>query len=335
MKEIEKRKKLAQFVKRFKEAKIFVLGDLMVDRYIYGKVSRISPEAPVPVVDVNKETIVPGGAGNVANNIASLGGKVFLSSVVGEDSSGEKLVKDLTSYGINGKGIFSDFSRPTTLKVRIIAEHQQVVRCDWEDKVKINPLLNEKIFVYLKSIIRPIDAIVISDYGKGVITPFLLKRVISLAQRYSKPIIVDPKVEHFLHYQRVTCITPNLAEAMAGIHWHYLSSERDIERLGEIILRKLNCLSVLITRGEKGMTLFEGRGKRKLQITYIPTAAKEVYDVTGAGDTVVSVLSLGLAVGLSIREAAYLANYAAGIVVGKLGTATVSPEELEEVISGG
>lgn len=340
-----------QVINRFPQANIFVLGDLIFDKYIYGKVSRISPEAPVPVVEVTEEKMMPGGAGNVANNIAVLGGKVFLSGIVGADSLGNELVSELFKKGIEVEGIFSDPSRPTTLKTRIIAHHQQVVRCDWERRTGLSTLINKKILTYLKNLISEINVIVISDYGKGVINPSLLSAVIRIGHTYSKAIVVDPKVEHFLRYRKVTIVTPNLVEAMTGMHWHRVNSEKDIEKLGEKMLRKLNCSSVLITLGEKGMILFQrgdyfiGRPRpsgskhyffssdSKLQITKIPTAAKEVYDVTGAGDTVVSIISLGIASGLSIRDSAYLANFAAGIVIGKLGTATVTPEELKRVIS--
>ncbi|HCJ67445.1 MAG TPA: D-glycero-beta-D-manno-heptose-7-phosphate kinase [Elusimicrobia bacterium] len=317
----------------FSKTKIFVLGDLMVDKYIYGKVSRISPEAPVPVVEVTNEKTMPGGAGNVANNIAALGGEVFLSGTVGTDNLGKELIAELSNQGINIEGIFEDDSRPTTLKTRIIAHHQQVVRCDWENRSHLSLSINKKILNYLKNIISKVDCIIISDYGKGVVNPFLLSKIISLTHAYSKVIIVDPKVEHFLRYRKVTIVTPNLVEAMAGMHWHRISSEKDIEELGKKILKKLNCLAVLITLGEKGMILFQySFAGSKLQITKIPTAAKEVYDVTGAGDTVVGVLSLGIASGLDIHDSAYLANYAAGIVVGKLGTATVTTQELKETI---
>lgn len=225
------------------------------------------------------------------------------------------------------------------MKTRIIAHHQQVVRCDWERRTGLSTLINKKILTYLKNLISEISVIVISDYGKGVINPSLLSAVIRIGNTYSKAIVVDPKVEHFLRYRKVTIVTPNLVEAMTGMHWHRpasqrgeVNSEKDIEKLGEKILKKLNCSSVLITLGEKGMILLQ-RIDSKLQITKIPTAAKEVYDVTGAGDTVVSTISLGIASGLSIRDSAYLANFAAGIVIGKLGTATVTPEELKRVIS--
>lgn len=328
-----KNEKLLRFVNRFSGTKVFVLGDLMVDKYIYGRVSRISPEAPVPVVEVVKETAVPGGAGNVASNIVSLGGKCFLGGIVGADLLGETLIAEFSKQGVNTEGVICDNSRPTTLKTRIIAHHQQVVRCDWENVAKISPQLNNKIVNYLKKVISEIQVIVISDYGKGVISPSLLSKIIRLGRQYSKPVVVDPKVEHFLRYRRVTCITPNLNEAIVGMRWHRAEREGEIRKLGEKVLRKLNCQSVLITRGERGMTLFQSTPSgAKIQITNIPTAAREVFDVTGAGDTVVSVLSLGLASGLEIREAAYLANYAAGIVVGKLGTATVSPEELRKAI---
>lgn len=320
--------KIVKVINEFNKRNILILGDIMVDKFVQGTVSRISPEAPVPVVEVKKETSLPGGAGNVANNIAALKAKVFLVGVIGNDSAGENLKQELDKNSIIVDGIFTDIYRPTSVKTRIIAQHQQVVRVDWETKDEISGSIREKMFDYVHKILPQIDAIILSDYGKGVVKPKILKEVISLANKNRIPVTVDPKIEHFLSYRKVTCITPNLQEAVSGMRIHKAQNEKEIHVLGKNILNRLGCQSVLITRGEKGMTLFE-KGKKPF---HIPTRAKEVYDVTGAGDTVISVLTLGLASKLSLRVSAEIANYAAGVVVGKLGTATVSPEELKQNI---
>lgn len=322
--------RLGKYIRKFHKAKLLVVGDIMLDRFVYGTVSRISPEAPVPVVEVTKEVCVAGGAGNVCNNIASLEGTVYLVGVIGKDENGEKLLSTLNSRNIITDGIFVDKSRPTTIKTRVVAHHQQVVRFDHESKSEIPHSFGLQIFNCIKKIIPEVSSIVISDYGKGVIKPFVLENLIRLSQKYKIPIIVDPKIEHFTRYRNVTCLTPNLQEAISGMRIHYkITNKQDIVDLGKRILKRLNPQAVIITLGEKGMMVFE-QNKKPI---HIPTQAKEVFDVTGAGDTVVAVLSICLASGLSIRQASCLANYAAGIVVGKLGTATVLPEELEQAIS--
>lgn len=320
--------RLVKFIPKFKSRKILVLGDLMVDMFLWGKVTRISPEAPVPVVVVEKETSALGGAGNVANNLRSLGSEVFLFGVIGNDQVGNKLKDDFLTSGINIDGIISDDFRPTSIKTRIIAAHQQIVRFDKELKGELESRLNDELISRFETLIPKVDAVILSDYGKGVINKTVLQKTISLANKHNIPITVDPKIEHFLDYKKVSCITPNQAEAIAGMHYKDISLDKDIFELGKKILKKLDSKTVLITRGEKGMTLFEP-GNR---ITHIPTRAREVFDVTGAGDTVIATLTLALASGANFREAAEIANFAAGLVVAKLGTATVTPEELKTAI---
>jgi D-glycero-beta-D-manno-heptose-7-phosphate kinase len=314
-------------IRNFKEKKVLVVGDLMLDKSIYGTVERISPEAPIPVLDVTREVALPGGAGNVANNIARLGGDVRIVSVVGDDSSGRQLVSMLKNA--DKGGILVDSGRPTTIKTRIIAQHQQVVRVDRESRQELSSKLTALAVEFMKKTIPFMDAVLISDYGKGFVIPDILNSAINLSIKNGIPVTVDPKVEHFLSYRRVTCITPNQQEAVAGMRLHKVKTEKEMENLGKAILKALDCRSVIITRGEKGMSLFEKNSKP----VHIPTRAKEVYDVTGAGDTVVSVLALCLASRISLRSSAEIANYAAGIVVGKLGTATVSAEELIKSIT--
>lgn len=320
---MKKRDKFRKIISKFPKVKILVIGDLILDEFLWGDVSRISPEAPVPVVWVNRESFMPGGASNVANNINALGGKTYLAGVVGMDERGKVLISTLNERGIQTQGIIVDSERPTTLKTRVIAHHQQVVRID---KEKVDPIDGEKIskFVnYVKEIIDEVDAILIEDYGKGVITSRLLKEAMSLAKRYKKIIMVDPKEEHFHYYKGVTAITPNHHEASiaTGIK---IKDKDSLIQIGKHLLSKLNTQAVLITLGEEGMQLFERSGR----ITHIPTVAQEVFDVSGAGDTVISTFTLAKAAGASMVDAAYIANFAAGIVVGKVGIAVVSQKEL-------
>ncbi|MFH2011376.1 MAG: D-glycero-beta-D-manno-heptose-7-phosphate kinase [Pseudomonadota bacterium] len=316
-----------EIISKFKESKILVIGDIMVDQFVWGKVSRISPEAPVPVVSVTSESLLLGGAANVVNNIYSLGGNVLVCGVVGNDDMGNKLIDDLKVMGIDTDGIIVEDSRPTTVKTRIVAHSQQVVRYDRENISEITLDSMQKVILYLKKNLNDLNAIIISDYGKGVISGQLIREILHLANNNGKIISVDPKVEKFSFYKDVTVITPNNMEAgeAAGIE---IKDENTLLRVGEILLNKLACKLLLITRGEEGMTLFEDNG----DVTHIPTLAKEVYDVTGAGDTVISALTLALTVGASLKEAAVIANYAAGIVVGEVGTATVTRDELIEAI---
>ncbi|MEA3560220.1 MAG: D-glycero-beta-D-manno-heptose-7-phosphate kinase [Candidatus Omnitrophota bacterium] len=316
-------KRLEKIISGFNQTRILVIGDLMLDEFIWGEVSRISPEAPVPVVKVNSKSFMPGGALNVVNNISVLGGEVFPCGVIGRDECGEKLVRNLKKKEIILKGVFSVDHRPTTLKTRIIARHQQVVRVDTEDEAPIDGGLFDRILTFIRDRISSVDIILIEDYGKGVITSRLLLEILSIARRHKKIITVDPKEEHFSYYEGVTVITPNHHEAqtVTGIK---LKDDGALERMGKEFLGRLKVQAVLITLGEEGMCLFESSGNT----IHIPTVAREVFDVSGAGDTVIAAFSLALASGATMQEAAVISNYAAGIVVEKVGIATVTRQEL-------
>lgn len=320
---------LRRLISRFHELRILVAGDLMLDQYIRGSVSRISPEAPVPVVQVSQDTCLPGGAGNVAVNLASLGARVSVLGIVGYDEAGLKLRTEFAAMGIEAAGVLADSSRVTSQKCRVIAERQQVIRYDRETAASLNASVETALLKKLERAAADADAVILSDYGKGVVTPRLLKSAIALCRKRRIPITVDPKIEHFQLYRGVTCITPNIQEAYAGMRQSVKSGVEPLTALGRSILQKLRCRSLLITRGPDGMSLFSGDGSVK----HIPTRAREVFDVTGAGDTVIAVLTLGLAGGLSARDSAGLANCAAGIVVGKLGTASATPRELLDALS--
>ena len=321
-------KRLTTLVGQFDGKRIVVLGDLMLDHFIRGKVSRISPEAPVPVVQVASESYMPGGAGNVCSNLAALGAVVHPVSLIGTDEACHRLLAALGAQGVKTESILTDSERPTTQKCRIIAEHQQIVRYDREDSRAIGASTQARLASMVDSLASEADAIIISDYGKGVVTPLVLARALRAARKHGIPITVDPTVEHFRRYRGVDCITPNASEAWGGMRLLPQDGEDAVRGLGKRILSTLRSRSVLITRGEKGMTLFE----RPSRITHIPAQAREVFDVTGAGDTVISVLTLALGCGGSLIESATLANLAAGIVVGKLGTATVTAAELKAAL---
>ena len=309
------------------KVKILVVGDIMMDRFIWGRVSRISPEAPVPVVTVEKETFLLGGAANVVNNIHALGGNVTLCGVIGDDEMGQKIIKKLSEMGIGLHGIFVEQGRQTTTKTRVIAHHQQLVRIDRETTDHPKVVTSRNLFEFLKKTIESFDGIILSDYGKGLLTKGLIRATIRRARERKRFIMVDPKLKNFFYYKRATVVTPNVAEASAasGILINDLSS---LKRAGKILLKKLECNALVITRGEEGIAIFEPHQEPFL----VPTVAKEVYDVTGAGDTVIGTMALALGTGARVIEAAKLANYAAGIVVGKIGTATVRRAELASAV---
>lgn len=321
--------RLKEIVSKFDRAKILVIGDLMLDEFIWGDVSRISPEAPVPVVHMRRESFMPGGALNVANNIHALGGRVLPCGVIGHDIRGQRLTEELKANGIDTKGIVVDKGRPTTLKTRVIARHQQVVRVDRERTESIDHKILSQILRFVRERISGVDIILIEDYGKGVVVPQLLRETLKLVRQHKKSITIDPKEDHFLYYRGATVVTPNHHEAQqaTGIK---MNDAKSLRRIGRDLLNRLRSKAVLITLGEEGMCLFESSGG----ITHIPTVAQEVYDVSGAGDTVISTLSMALAAGADMKDAAYLSNYAAGVVVGKVGIAAVSREELLERIGG-
>jgi D-glycero-beta-D-manno-heptose-7-phosphate kinase len=319
--------KLAGHIARFPQAGVLVVGDLILDHYIWGKVSRISPEAPVPVVHVESESLKLGGAANVYNNILALGGKADLCGIIGSDEGGRRLLQQLGTRRGGRGGVIIDADRPTTRKTRVIAHNQQMVRFDVERRTEIKAGLQRRIVRYVESRLREVSCVVVSDYAKGVVTAPLMMELVRLATLRRIPLVVDPKVEHFSYYKGVTVVTPNHLEATqaAGVHG---DDDSSISQAGETIRQRLGCRSVLVTRGERGMSLFETEGTS----FHIPTMARQVYDVTGAGDTVIATLALALATGASMRDGAVLANHAAGIVVGMVGTATVSGPQLTEAV---
>ena len=309
--------KMEKIIQDFKNKRMLILGDVMLDKYIWGRVARISPEAPVPVVEVEKDSSCLGGAGNSCHNLESLGAYPLLVGVVGDDPEGEWVKKNVP----DNRGIFIDKNRPTTKKTRIIAHHQQVVRVDHEKKSTISSQIEEEIITFMSQ--EEYDGILISDYNKGAITKPLMNKVLPLAKEKEIPVFVDPKVDNFSFFSPVTLLTPNHFEAERIVH-HECNSDSEVEKAGQQILSQISTLYLILKRGEQGMTVFE-KDKKAL---HIPTVAKEVFDVTGAGDTVIVTAALALLSGGTIYEAAVLANTAAGIVAGKIGTAAVTSEEL-------
>jgi len=330
-KTMDDRRGLKKIISSFNQVKILVIGDFMLDEFIWGEVSRISPEAPVPVVRVKSESSRPGGALNVTNNIHALGGKVLSCGVIGDDVYGQRLREVLKNRGMNLDGVIVDSSRPTTLKTRIFARHQhQVVRVDREDGNLIADNVIEEILTFVREKIALIDIILIEDYGKGVVGPRLLSEVFAIARKHKKMISVDPKEDHFSYYKGATVITPNHHEAQTATRIKMKGSDDNdaLTKIGKTLLDDLDSQAVLVTLGEEGMCLFEASGN----VTRIPTVAQEVFDVSGAGDTVIGAFSLALASGASMKEAAHVSNYAAGIVVGKVGVAVATQQELLEKI---
>ncbi|MBN2199286.1 MAG: D-glycero-beta-D-manno-heptose-7-phosphate kinase [Candidatus Aminicenantes bacterium] len=315
----EETKKLQKIIGRFEDRKVVVLGDLMLDRYIWGRVSRISPEAPVPVVEVSQSTSSLGGAGNVAHNLLNLGAAPILVGVVGDDEEG-RWIRGLMS---ENRGIVTDSKRPTTVKTRIIAHHQQVVRVDQERRRPVSPAVESAIADFLKS--RDFDGLIISDYNKGIVTRTLMAKVLALARSRKAPVFVDPKVENIRLFSPATLLAPNHLEVERIVHLS-CRTDAEAEQAGRRLMETVSSRYLIIKRGEQGMSVFE-RGRKAI---HLPTNAREVFDVTGAGDTVLAVSALALLSGASIREAAVLANTAGGIVVGKIGTATVTPAELRQ-----
>ncbi|MDX9752488.1 MAG: D-glycero-beta-D-manno-heptose-7-phosphate kinase [bacterium] len=316
-------RRLRSLLEQFPGKSVLILGDVMLDEYIWGEVTRISPEAPVPVVEMQTRSYLPGGAANTAANIAGLGGQAWLAGVVGEDHQAEQFRGAVGACGVRTDGILTDPARPTTSKTRIIAGSQQVVRLDIENKDALAPAMEEQLLTWCAEKIAQMDACILSDYDKGVITPSLSQAFIAMARQAGKPVVVDPKGIDYSKYRGATVIKPNLHEAQEAIH-HRIKTEADLLKVGQRLLSILADCAILLTRGAKGMSLFLDPER----VIHIPTMARHVFDVTGAGDTVVSVMAMALASGMETEEAARLANYAAGIVVGKIGTAAVTLEEL-------
>lgn len=307
-------KRLNQLKNRFKGLKIAVIGDMMLDCYFRGDVKRISPEAPVPVIEVENEFFRFGGAANVALNILKLGGIPYSVGVVGSDNDGKIFNSLMKESKIVSDGIVIDNSRPTTSKIRIIAGNQHVVRIDKESKKNISDKIEKKIFDYLLAHIKNLDGIILQDYNKGVLKPSLIKKIIQLAADKNILITVDPKFNNFFEYKNVSVFKPNRKEAedVLGIK---ITSDEDVSKTGQILLQKLNAKNIMLTLGSEGIAVFE-QGKPEKRM---PTKARRVADVSGAGDTVIATLTMALAAGGNIVEASYLANYAAGIVCQEVG----------------
>ncbi|ULA68327.1 MAG: ADP-heptose synthase / D-glycero-beta-D-manno-heptose 7-phosphate kinase [Nitrospira sp.] len=318
---------LGAYIQRFSRASVLVIGDLILDHYVWGRVSRISPEAPVPVVHVESESLKLGGAANVFNNILALGGQADICGVIGADESGRLLLKELGGRRQGRGGVVIDQSRPTTRKSRVVAHNQQIVRYDVERRTELSGLLQRRILRYVESRLKELSCLVVSDYAKGVVTASLMTELTRLAGQRKIPIVVDPKVEHFSYYKGVTVVTPNHLEATqaAGVQGE---DDKTINKAGMVLRQRLGCQTVLVTRGERGMSVYQGHGEH----WHIPTRARQVFDVTGAGDTVVGTLALALSTGAGMREAAMLANQAAGVVVGMIGTATVTAAQLSDAL---
>ncbi len=315
--------RLQAILDRFASVRVLVVGDLILDEFVWGRVSRISPEAPVPVVWVQSESFMPGGAANVAHNLAALGAQVQVVGAVGADVWGERLVHSLKEHGVGTDHIVVDPSRPTTCKTRVIAHHQQVVRIDREQVDPLDDRLRAECIERALGLIDQSEAVVIEDYGKGVAVPALLDEVVPTATARDRLVVVDPKEDHFEHYKGVTAITPNQYEAGRAVGIEVMGQD-SLHRVGEELLKQLRCQAVLVTLGEEGMCLFESDH----QPAHIATSAREVYDVSGAGDTVVATFTLAAAAEASMLEAAFLSNEAAGLVVEKVGIGVATQDEL-------
>jgi D-beta-D-heptose 7-phosphate kinase/D-beta-D-heptose 1-phosphate adenosyltransferase len=318
---------LEDIIGAFDGKRVLGLGDLMLDEYILGDVRRISPEAPVPVVEVLNHTHVPGGAGNVAANVVSLGGVALLGGVVGKDHQADRLREALVRKGVALDGLFTALDRQTTTKTRIIAHQQQIVRVDAEQRAPLSMSVENELLDWAEQQMTQVDACILSDYAKGVVSQRVATHFISLARRARKPVVVDPKGTNYVNYRGATVVKPNVHEAERAVKLE-ITCAATLEAAGRQLLDRLEGGSLLITRGPQGMSLFQ----YGTEPVHIPSVAREIYDVTGAGDTVVSTLALALASGATLEQAAHLANAAAGIAVGKMGTTAVTLAELRDAL---
>ncbi len=317
------RLEIESFLSRLPAVRALVIGDLMLDEYLWGKTDRISPEAPVQVVDIGREDLRLGGAGNVVNNLLALGCRVEVASVLGDNEDGRRLEGMLGDLGVGTRGIFSEPGRTTGRKTRILASNQQMLRFDRESRAPVSAVLEERMALFVEETVSATDVILVSDYLKGVLTEGLLRRIIAAGRECAVPVVIDPKGSDYRKYRGATVLTPNRKEAQiaSGIS---IDDEQSLHLAGRTLREELDLDALLITRSEEGMTLFFRDGSQE----NIPTLAREVFDVTGAGDTVLCLLGAALAGGLPLPDAARLSNLAAGVVVGKVGTSTVLPDEL-------
>ena len=321
------RERFKNFFEQKNRPKILVVGDLILDEYIWGGINRISPEAPVPILETRSETLALGGAANVANNLVALGCEIHLCGAIGQDEKGDKLLQTIHNRSIQTEGIFRFVHRPTTSKIRIIAHNQQVMRIDKEDNRPITTETEKKLIQYINQMLPSMDGVICSDYQKGILTKKVIHAIMQKAKKAKKPVIVDPKSSDFSLYKNATVITPNLKEVARSVPIK-ITNKENLDRAAEYLLNLTRSEAILITQGKDGMTLFQN----KVKPISIETEAKEVFDVTGAGDTVISVFSLAVFVGFNFKEAAWLSNMAASIVVGKVGTAVVTLNEIYEFL---
>jgi rfaE bifunctional protein kinase chain/domain len=318
---------LLKLLERASSARVLIVGDAILDHYVFGDAARLSPEAPVPVVRVERDVLRPGGAANTAVNVRALGAAAELVAVAGDDENGRALAWMLEKEGVGGDGLVVSAERPTTWKGRVIARHQQLVRLDREMDGDVNAELEDELLGHFDEGLARADGVILSDYGKGTVTARVAAEVISRAAKAGKIVCVDPKEDHFSLYKNVTSVTPNHHEAAAATGIRE-ADDPTLERTGAALLDALRSDSVLITWGERGMVLFSADGSTDR----IPTRAREVFDVVGAGDTVVATFAVALAAGGSHLAAAQLANFAASVVVAKVGTATATPEEIKKAV---
>jgi len=316
-----------EITEKFSEVKVLIVGDIMFDRYWWGNVSRISPEAPVPVVNLDKTSLLPGGAANVAANIAGLGAKAYLVGIIGDDAEAKMFSNVLVEANISSSFLVPLKNRQTTVKTRIVAHNQHVVRIDQEDTHILSKEDEQIVLNKIETIIDEVDIVIISDYAKGLITDNLAKRLITKAKSQQKKILVDPKGKNYSKYKGATLLTPNQKEAVQATNLDEYEKQ-PVENSGKILLENLSLEALLITRGEKGMTLFE----KNKEIVYLEALARKVFDVTGAGDTVIAALAVMLASGANFREAANIANISAGLVVEQIGTTAIALKILRNVL---
>lgn len=323
------KKRVLSLLNSFRGKKILVLGDLMLDRYLMGQVHRLSPEAPVPIVEIDAEYSRLGGAANVGNNVMALGGTAFLVGIVGNDNSGQELINLMEEQGFLKNGIIVTENRPTTVKTRVIANNQHVVRTDREIKEELEPELSGQVKSVLAKLIPEMDAVIIEDYNKGLVTKEIIDFTVSFAREQQKIVTVDPKFDHFFDYRDVTVFKPNRREAAEALGMK-INNREQIIRAANTLFDRLNCHCLMMTLGEDGMAIFN----REREVQFIPTRARKVHDVSGAGDTVISTITLSLVAGTELAEAATLANFAAGVVCSEVGIVPITPEALIEGMFG-
>jgi D-beta-D-heptose 7-phosphate kinase/D-beta-D-heptose 1-phosphate adenosyltransferase len=325
------RRRLESLVKKFSAINLLVVGDMVLDEYLWGDVTRISPEAPVPVLHVKREATVLGGAGNVVRNIVALGARSEFCALIGDGAPGQRVIELLEELGVDSKGMIKAHDRPTIVKTRVVAQSQQIVRFDRETEAAVPPDIIRKLRSSVRSALERVDGVILEDYGKGVLSKNIARGIMKECMERKLPVAVDPKID-IAPFRGASLMKPNLAEAemLTGIR---VRNDADLDRVGQQLRRRCGGGDVIITRGSQGMSLFDKSGKR----VDVSTPPLEVYDVQGAGDTTIAALVLSLRAGGSLLEAAVIANAAAGVVVSKTGTATANPEEvlaaLPEVIA--